>query len=209
MVISTYSSRTGVRPYFLINDGNGNLEQNRTAVPSAIDDQGVYTAELVDVDDDGYPDLLVGGHEEADYGAAPTAIYWGDSSGEYSDSRKTILPEVNGQGVVVDIDVGNLDHDGNKDIVVNRTDPNYVGYYFQIISGLGNRTYSDTTSQSIEHGADATGLWVVWIRLLDVNGDGSLDITIDGLFYFGATWLNDGSGRLAPASHVRRAFLHD
>ena len=183
-------------PYFLINDGNGNLEQNRTAVPSAIDDQSIYTAELVDVDDDGYPDLLVGGHEEADYGPAPTAIYWGDSSGEYSDSRKTILPEVKGQQIVVDIDVGDLDHDGNKDIVVNRTDSSYVGYYFQIISGLGNRTYSDTTSQSIEHGADATGLWVVWIRLLDVNGDGSLDITVDGLYYFGATWLNDGSGRL-------------
>jgi hypothetical protein len=193
-------------PYFLINDGSGHFVQNTHAVPSTINDQAVFTAELVDVDDDGYPDLLVGGHE---YEAAPTAIYWGDSSGEYSDVRKTLLPEVNGQGTVVDIDVGDLDGDGNKDVVVNRTAPSYVGYYFQVVSGLGNRTYSDTTDQSIEHGADATGLWVVWLRLLDVNGDGSLDITIDGLFYFGATWLNDGSGRLTPASHVRRAFLHD
>ena len=174
-------------PFFLINDGNGNFEQNTNAVPSAINDQGVYTAELVDVDDDGYPDLLVGGHEEEEYGAAPTAIYWGNSSGEYSDSRRTILPEVNGQGIVVDIDVGDLDCDDNKDIVVNRTgsDPFYVGYYFQVISGLGNRTYSDTTSQSIGHGADATGQWIVWLRLVDVNGDGSLDIATDGDRYFG------------------------
>ena len=152
--------------------------------------------------------MLVGGHEYED---APTAIYWGNSSGEYSDSRKTIIPEVIGQGVVVDIDVGDLDCDGNKDIVINRTssDPFYVGYYFQILSGLGNRTYSDTTSQSIGYGADATGYWIVWLRLVDVNGDGSLDITTDGVFYPGAAWLNDGSGRLAPANEVRRPFLHD
>ena len=200
--LDIFVTDTANDPFFLINDGNGNFERNTNAVPSAINDQGVYTAELVDVDDDGYPDLLVGGHEEEEYGAVPTTIYWGNSSGEYSDSTKTILPEVNGQGIVVDIDVGDLDCDGNKDIVVNRTgsDPFYVGYYFQIISGLGNRTYSDTTSQSIGYGAAATGWWVVWLRLVDVNGDGSLDITTDGVFYFGVAWLNDGSGRLAPAN---------
>ena len=209
--LDIFVTDTANDPFFLINDGNGNFEQNTNAVPSAINDQGVYTAELVDVDADGYPDLLVGGHEEEEYGDAPTAIYWGNSSGEYSDSRKTTLPEVIGQGIVVDIDVGDLDGDGNKDIVVNRTasEPFYAGYYFQVISGLGNRMFSDTTSQNIEHGADATGRWIIWLRLVDVNGDGSLDIATDGDRLFGVAWLNDGSGRLAPANQVRRPFLHD
>ena len=112
---------------------------------------------------------------------------------------------------MVDIDVGDLDCDGNKDLVVNRTsfDPFYVGYYFQMVSGLGNRAYSDTTTQSIAHAADATGRWIVWLRLVDVNGDGSLDITTDGDRYFGVVWLNDGSGRLAPDDQLRRPFLHD
>ena len=94
---------------------------------------------------------------------------------------------MNGQEIPVDIDVGALDGDGNKDIVVNRTapEPYYTGYYIQVISGLGNRMFSDTTSQNIEHGADATGRWIIWLRLVDVNGDGSLDMTTDGDRYFG------------------------
>ena len=195
-------------PYFLINDGNGNFLRNTSGVPPTINDQGVYTAELVDVDNDGYPDLLVGGHE---YEAAPTAIFWGDNSGEYSESRKTVLPKVEGQGVVVDIDVGDLDGDGNKDIVVNRTasQPFYGGHYIQVIAGLGDRTFSDATDQTIKYGADATGRWIIWLRLVDVNGDGNLDITTDGERYFGVAWLNDGTGRLAPVNQVRRPFLHD
>ena len=95
--------------------------------------------------------------------------------------------------------------------MVNRTaeEPFYAGFYIQIISGLGNRMFADTTSQNIAHAADPTGQWIVWLRLVDVNGDGSLDITTDGDRYFGVAWLNDGSGRLAPANQVRRPFLHD
>lgn len=36
---------------------------------------------------------------------SPTAIYWGDATGRYDGSRKTLLPGVDGQGVIVDIDV--------------------------------------------------------------------------------------------------------
>ena len=196
--LDIFVTDTANDPYFLINDGDGNFQRNTSAVPSAINDQGVYAAELVDVDADGYPDLLLGGHEQEEHREAPTAIYWGNSSGEYSDSRKIVLPEVIGQDIVVDIDVGDLDGDGNKDIVVNRTasEPFYTGHYIQVISGHGNRMFSDTTSQNIAYAADPTGLWIVWLRLVDVNGDGSLDITTDGDRYFGVAWLNDGSGHM-------------
>ena len=208
--LDIFVTDTANDPFFLINDGTGNFERNTSAVPSAINDPHVDMAELVDVDSDGYPDLLIGGPDSG-HGAVPMSIYWGSSSGVYSDSSKTILPRVSGYEIPVDIDVGDLDCDGNKDIVVNRTadEPYYSGYYIQVISGLGNRTYSDTTSQSIGHGADATGRWIVWLRLVDVNGDGVFDITTDGDRYFGVAWLNDGSGRLAPASQVHRPFLHD
>ncbi len=195
-------------PYFLINDGNGNFERNTTVIPSRL---YVDTAELVDVDSDGFPDLLLGGHSfrsnAASTAISSTAIYWGNSSGEYSDSNRTILPDAN--GTVVDIDVGDLDGDGNKDIVVNRTaTERYTGQYIQVISGLGNRTFSDATSQNIAYAADATGRWIIWLRLMDVNGDGHLDIFVDGNpNKFGWTWLNDGAGHMRLSDRRYTPFV--
>ena len=98
----------------------------------------------------------------------------GNNSGKYSSSSRTELPRVNGQGIAIDIDVGDLDGDGNKDIVVNRTgeDPFYSGFYVQIVSGLGDRKFADTTGLSIDVGARETGDWIRWLRLADISGDG-------------------------------------
>lgn len=200
-------------PFFLINDGEGVFSHTVDVLPSEINAQAIFTTELVDVDSDGYPDLLVGGHENQEDGKAPTAIYWGNATGQYDGSRKTILPEVNGQGIIVDIDAGDLDGDGNVEIVVNRTaeEPFYSGFYIQIISGAENRAFTDTSGQSIDYGAKETGNWIAWLRLVDLNGDGYLDIAVDdpgdaGLEY---SWLNDGSGRLELVKQVYPPFLHD
>ena len=69
--------------------------------------QGIFTAELVDVDQDGYVDLLAAGHEDEDYFS--TRILWGNSSGVFSTLNETILPAIHGLGTVVDIDVADTD----------------------------------------------------------------------------------------------------
>ena len=154
----------------------------------------MFTAEFIDVDGDSYPDLLVSGHEHQ---GQPSAIYWGDESGTYEGSRKTILPEVLGQGVVVDIDAEDLDGDGDRDIVLNRAgdDPLYIGYYIQVIMNRGSRRFIDETAERIRSGARATSDWLVWVRLEDVDNDGDKDIWIDDTNHLGLTWINDGSGR--------------
>ena len=127
---------------------------------------GIFTAEILDVDGDVWPDLLLAGHEvlaghtvEGGVPEWPTTIYWGDPSGTYEDTRKTILPAVEGQGVVVDIDAEDLDGDGDRDIVLNRTsdDPFYEGYFIQIVAALGDRAFADETPTRIEGGADPDG----------------------------------------------------
>ena len=209
--LDIFVADTANDPVFFINDGAGDFTRNMSLVPSEINDLGVYTSELVDVDGDSYLDLLVAGH---DYGqnAAPTTIYWGDGTGDYINSLKTILPRVSDHSVVVDIDVGDLDGDGNNDVVLNRTaqEPFYQGFYVQIVSGSGNRQFADTTSQSIDFGAKDVDKWVMWLRLIDVDDNGSLDIAVDGNFARpGTIWLNDGSGNLELLRERPRPYLRD
>ena len=186
------------RSVFLENDGRGRFVQDVGAVPADLERKNVYTTEFIDVDEDGYPDLLIAGHEHEN---APSAIYWGDGSGAYDASRKTVLPAVAGQGIVVDIDAEDLDGDGDRDVVLSRTGDgsgdvsNYSGYYIQLVFNRGSRRFADETARRIRHGADPDARWIPWIRLDDVNEDGSLDIWIDNSDdNWGLTWLNDGSG---------------
>ena len=97
---------------------------------------------------------------------------------------------------MVDIDAEDLDGDGDRDVVLSRTSDVsfYSGHYIQLVFNRGSRRFADETARRIRDGADPGG-WLPWIRLDDVNDDGSLDIWIDDNHdNWGLTWLNDGSG---------------
>ena len=190
------------RLVLLVNDGHGRFTER----PDALPPRGAFTTELIDIDLDGYVDLLVGGDEDAN----PTEIYWGDQSRTYTRARRTVLPAVPGQETVVDIDSEDLDGDGVRDIVLNRTgggDNFYEGYYIQLVLGQGNRAFADAT-EKVE-GAKSTDPWIDWIRLQDVNGDGHRDILVDDAS-IGVAWLNDGRGRFSKSRRgtAREAGRH-
>lgn len=181
----------------LRNDGKGVFTREEVQEGS-----GAHTVELVDVDDDGYVDLLLASYEDQ---GNPTTIFWGSRSGNYTGSNKTILPAVPEYGTVVDIDVGDLDGDGNKDLVLSRTGSTqfYKGYHIQVLAGRqGRRFVADDRGVRIEAGTDPGGVWFSWLRLEDINGDGHLDILVDddytrdGRGDFAISWINDGSGQL-------------
>ena len=189
------------QPLFLENDGGGKFVRDLNAVPAELKERGAFTTEIIDVDDDGAPDLLVAGHEYEDQ---PTVIYWGDRSGTYDASRKTTLPAVPGRGVVVDIDAEDLDGDGDRDIVLSRTssEPFYAGYYVQVVAGHGSRRFADETARRITDGDRPTARWLEWIRIEDVNRDGFPDLWVDDITHWGVTWINDGSGRFTRLNPV-------
>ena len=181
------------RPILLLNNGHGGFVDDPEAVPW----RGAFTTELIDVDLDGYTDLVLAGHEDDD----PTEIYWGDQSGRYGDAERTQLPAVPGQDIVVDIDADDLDGDGIRDIVVTRTgggDNYYRGYYIQLVTGLGNRDFVDATENVVgaqsRDGTTSPHGWIDWVRLQDFDGDGHRDIVVDDAA-LGLVWINDGHGR--------------
>ena len=188
-------------PFFLINNGSGSfaLEVDRVR---GLGQKAIFTAELVDVDGDGFVDLLAAGHE---YGSEernlPTQILWGDRTSRYSTERATTLSAVHGHGIVVDIDVSDTDGDGDKDVVINRTGDertsDYTGYYVQLVEQVGPRRFEDRTAQLLHQNADEEAVWIVWIRMCDCDADGDVDIVVDDAAR-DLIWLNDGNGSFRP-----------
>ncbi len=185
----------GAQSFFLINDGTGSFTYSPLNLSWSHDELSElwysYTTELIDIDLDGFNDLLVGGHE---HDGMDTKIYWGNRHGIYSAQNKTLLPAVAGQGVILDIDAEDIDNDGDVDIVLTRTgsDNFYFGYYIQIIANNGSKQFIDDTSTRIANGAGPNS--ITWIRLQDKNGDQAVDIIVDDAAH-NLIWLNNGAGQ--------------
>ncbi|MFY0640762.1 MAG: VCBS repeat-containing protein [Bermanella sp.] len=208
--------------YFLINNGNAQFTKSSDRITNAdqVQHRG-YTTELIDVNEDGYLDLLKGGHEIQ---GMDTAIYYGNSTGRYESP--VILPTIDKLGTVLDIEAEDINGDSLKDIIILRTGDNsggkftlYQGFYVQLLVATGEKTFIDQ-SNNIERrtdwakrggedfrdrGVDAEyddsnlsgeaplGGWIDWIRVQDINSDGLPDI-IDYQDARNITWINNGDG---------------
>lgn len=186
----------GFEPFFLLNDGTGNFEYTRERFTGNI--QKIFAAELIDVDDDGYLDLLVGAHERD---GDRTAIYWGGSTGYYTDAARTSIPSVSNFGAVLDFDLIDVNGDGENDIVVNRTrdgddGPNrgfYQGQFTQLLTGSASRSFDDQSGQLIDNAGGDDDSWFPWVRVHDINDDGVMDFGSDDASH-GYMYLGNGDG---------------
>ena len=194
----------------LINDGSGNFVRDKTKLQNI---KGrYYTVELVDIDQDGYVDLLLGGFNIKPWKPI-TEILWGSELGDYSNWNKTILPAVPGHEFALDIDVGDIDNDGDKDIILNRTGSKeglgiYIGYHVQILKNNGGRSFTQTGSIVNETvpsnmSSGKKGGWIDWIRLVDIYNDGNLDIVVDDANR-NLIWINSGSGSFTQLKDIRK-----
>jgi len=176
---------------FLINDGAGNFTIDSSRFPSNLGNKNFYTSELYDINNDGFLELVITGHEKQ---GGKSTVLWGGSTGKYSSNRMAILPEVNGNGEVIDIDFIDYNGDNKNDILLTRTGdstgslPFYQGYYLQILKNEGN-TFSDVTNSVLLNNFDISANWINWIRIHDVDNDGDLDITTDDKKY-NLEWKN-------------------
>lgn len=185
------------QPFFLVNDGAGHFTKDSARMPADVLYKNFFTGEMIDVDRDGHLDLLLGGHE---FEAAYTTVYWGDATGAYSASRKTVLPEVPGKGIVMDFAAEDLDRDGWRDLVIDRTgsSPFYSGRALQILRQTAPRQFADETGARIA--MDTSQGWIDFIRVQDINGDQAPDIFLDNAndqYNTQYAWTNDGSGVFA------------
>ena len=154
------------------------------------------SSELVDVNQDGFLDLILAGHEWDQR----SVVLWGSENG-FNTSDKTIVPLIETtvsfpMGTIVDIKVADLNYDGKKEIIFLRTGGGedgsgtdigyfYSGWYIQVME-VNDKELNDISVDIIDtfyrdnivqfSCANPSDSWIYWISINDYDNDGNLDI---------------------------------
>ena len=165
-------------------NNNGILTANLELIDQSLM-PSMFNAELYDFNNDGYLDIICGGHDwqwnSTEYDTTPLIIY-GDG-GSYVGNESIRLPEteIYGQGVVTDFNFFDLDDDGMDEIIITRTGdmlPDtsnfYQGWSIQIIKQNGGN-FTDMTNSFIENYYSEDGSWIRWGHFKDYDGDGKVE----------------------------------
>ena len=165
-------------------NNNGILTANLELIDQSLM-PSMFNAELYDFNNDGYLDIICGGHDwqwnSTEYDTTPLIIY-GDG-GSYVGNESIRLPEteIYGQGVVTDFNFFDLDDDGMDEIIITRTGDMltdtsnfYQGWSIQIIKQNGGN-FTDMTNSFIENYSSQDGSWIRWGHFKDYDGDGKVE----------------------------------
>jgi hypothetical protein len=145
-----------------------------------------------DANGDGHLDLIVADHCNGVY------VYLGDGEGNWTEVTSALYPSdlLEPDAILSiylgaeDCDVGDIDGDGNLDIVASASDNGGVNVY------MGDGTGSNWKRRSVD--LPTTG-WAVRVMLADINDDGQLDI-VSSHSTGPRVWLNVDGERWEPMS---------
>jgi hypothetical protein len=197
-----------ISPRFLLGQKDGRYVATTNGLPSDIVNRTkrYLSAILVDIDNDGDLDLVLGG-DASD--ASPNTVLLNDGTGDFT-AQSIALPaglfgplETN----TMDILAIDINTDGYIDLVMSQTDfdPFYQGAAFQVLVNVRGQKFIDRSKLLGQKSAGPRSDWE-WrtkIRLADFYGDGLSDIVAsNGNFASNSDqpllWINDGGGKFAP-----------
>jgi hypothetical protein len=197
-----------IPPQVWLNDGTGvfSVATGRLPFPLEDLDSGAYTgSEFVDVNNDTFPDLILGDAGDDLAGGPDSVVLLNDGTGHFSllDDAVPAKPFAVSD-IALDIQPADLNADGYQDLFIlfTKGDPWYVGRYIQVLINNQDGTFRDETSARLPQ-SDNNDPWIKWVYLLDLDMDGDLDVVATPvgppgpLFY-----LNDGNGVFRPLPSV-------
>jgi len=97
VLVNNFDSK---RALVLLNKGDGTfVRESGTRLPTSLVGGNYYTIELLDINEDGVLDLVLGGHE---FESAPTKIFLNPGNNIFEGATPITIPSVPNEGVVLD-----------------------------------------------------------------------------------------------------------
>jgi len=169
---------------YLENDGNGNFTEIENLGPFR--ENGLkrvfLNSEMYDINKDGNLDILFMSTRDGDviwdwlpdevYSYSTSIIY---GNGNDFSGKEVRLPSIEEWHRVYDADFYDLDGNGIEEIILNRTNTSYEGWYIQIIEKNGE-DYIDSTNKFIDINKSDSGFWNVWLEIRDYDNDGVIEM---------------------------------
>lgn len=137
---------------------------------------GKFTMELYDLNQDSYLDIVLAGHDNSQWDTNG-AIYFGSSTG--FSSTPTYLPKDTTFGITTDIDFFDLNQDGAKEIILQKTthEPFYQEFSVRVIDGV---TFQDTSELYFTNNQNDGGPYSGWIYWLSIYQDTTGAVVLRG-----------------------------
>lgn len=209
-----------IGPYFLMGRGDGTFTQKTTGLPPTLS-AGVFdnsnlpggnfeifgSCALVDIDQDGSPDLVLGIFPNA---YVDNIVLFNDGTGDFTRRPRLVLPRGPlpiDNFVTLDILPMDINRDGRPDLMLlssaAKTD---TGFGLQVLINRSDGTLVDETSTRVSPSTDhLTGPWYAFIHVADFNGDGWMDFYLDTISHednsiHPRVWLNNGNNTWTPVA---------
>jgi hypothetical protein len=167
-----WGEQDALRPRLYLNDGRGNFQRARAALPD-IFENGSCVA-VGDFNGDGHPDLFIGSRVVSrSYGVIPKShLLENDGSGRFTDVTLEKAPGLSEAGMVSSAAWIDYDGDGKQDLVV-------AGEWMPVrVFHQENGKLVDRTK---EVGLSGTNGWWNSVEAVDLRGNGRQDLVLGNL----------------------------
>lgn len=178
---------------YLENDGKGYFRDISYRLPVKGTSNAVITA---DINNDGYPDLLIGNAPSRQGQGGQNFCLINDSKGNWLDESSQRLPT--DTKATQDLELGDIDGDGDLDLIVANEDDN------QLLLNNGSGVFVDETESRLSY---PKGKWETReADFGDFDGDGDLDLFFANVNFRqikdhqNRLFINDGNGHFTDVT---------
>ena len=194
-----------VPPELLLNDGTGHFRIADGALPPEVAapfSPHYNGSALVDVNGDGALDLVLAAASNSYFPPTRSLVLLNDGHGHFSTASELPPKAFGPMASSLGMSFGDLNGDGKPDLVLSNapTDASVTGAWLQVLINNGDGSFRDETDARLPGQHDNSDHWIAFPQLIDLNGDGKLDLLthFDGEAGASPAFLNNGSGVFVP-----------